>query len=142
MNLKRLDNIDIACTDVEPMVAFYRDVLGLRFRLPYEAGQGWAGFIAGDVVIYVIEEEATAPHPAPRLTGGDNPPGLDSIAFEVDDLDEAIAELDGHGVTWAGDIVESDWYRYRGFHDPEGNLLYLTIPKLDRQDPPVPAPGD
>jgi len=142
MNLKRLDNIDIACTDVEPMVAFYRDVLGLRFRLPYEPGQGWAGFIAGDVVIYVIEEEATAPHPAPRLTGGDNPPGLDSIAFEVDDLDEAIAELDGHGVTWAGDIVESDWYRYRGFHDPEGNLLYLTIPTLDRQDPPVPAPED
>jgi isopenicillin-N N-acyltransferase-like protein len=140
MNLKRLDNIDIACTDVEPMVAFYRDVLGLRFRLPYEPGQGWAGFIAGDVVIYVIEEEATAPHPAPRLTGGDNPPGLDSIAFEVDDLDEAIAELDGHGVNWAGEIVESDWYRYRGFHDPEGNLLYLTIPKLDRQDPPVPVP--
>ena len=142
MNLKRLDNIDIACTDVEPMVAFYRDVLGLRFRLPYEPGQGWAGFIAGDVVIYLIEENATAPHPAPRLTGGDNPPGIDSIAFEVDDLDEAIAELDGHGVSWAGDIVESDWYRYRGFHDPEGNLLYLTIPKLDRQDPPVPVPED
>jgi isopenicillin-N N-acyltransferase-like protein len=142
MNLKRLDNIDIACTNVEPMVAFYREVLGLRFRLPYEPGQGWAGFIAGDVVIYVIEEDASAPHPAPRLTGGDNPPGLDSIAFEVDDLDEAIAELDGHGVTWAGDIVESDWYRYRGFHDPEGNLLYLTIPKLDRQDPPVPIPPD
>jgi isopenicillin-N N-acyltransferase-like protein len=142
MNLKRLDNIDIACTDVEPMVAFYRDLLGLRLRLPYEPGQGWAGFIAGDVVIYLIEEEATAPHPAPRLTGGDNPPGLDSIAFEVDDLDDAIAQLDGHGVTWAGDVVESDWYRYRGFHDPEGNLIYLTIPKLDRQDPPVPAPED
>jgi catechol 2,3-dioxygenase-like lactoylglutathione lyase family enzyme len=140
MNLKRLDNIDIACTDVEPMVAFYRDLLGLRLRLPYEPGQGWAGFIAGDVVIYLIEEEATAPHPAPRLTGGDNPPGLDSIAFEVDDLDASIAELDGHGVTWAGDVVESDWYRYRGFHDPEGNLIYLTIPKLDRQDPPVPIP--
>ena len=140
MNLKRLDNIDIACTDVEPMVVFYRDLLGLRLRLPYEPGQGWAGFIAGDVVIYVVEEESSAPHPAPRLTGGDNPPGLDSIAFEVDDLDEAIAELDAKGVTWAGEIVESDWYRYRGFHDPEGNLIYVTIPKLDRSDPPVPIP--
>jgi isopenicillin-N N-acyltransferase-like protein len=139
MNLKRLDNIDISVTDVDALVPFYRDLLGLRFRLPYEPGQGWAGFIAGDVVIYLIEESATAPHPAPRLTGGDNPPGIDSIAFEVDSLDAAIAELDGR-VPWAGEIVTSDWYSYRGFHDPEGNLIYLTMPLLDRSDPPVPAP--
>lgn len=142
MNLKRLDNIDIACSDVEPMVAFYRDVLGLPLRLPYEPGQGWVGFRAGDVVIYVIEEKSSSPHPAPRLTGRDNPPGLDSIAFEVEDLDDAIAELDAKGVGWAGEIVESEWYRYRGFHDPEGNLLYLTIPLLDRRVPPVPAPDE
>ena len=46
----------------------------------------------------------------------------------MDDLDEAIAELDRRGVSWAGDIVESPWYRYRGFHDPEGNLIYITRP--------------
>ena len=60
------------------------------------------------------------------MPGG--PPGIDSFAFEVDYLDDAIAELDGRGVSWAGDIVESPWYRYRGFHDPEGNLLYITRP--------------
>jgi isopenicillin-N N-acyltransferase-like protein len=113
------------------MVAFYRDVLGLRFRLPYEPGQGWAGFRAGDVVIYFIEEEAAGEHPPPRFTGGANPPGIDSFAFEVDSLDEAIAELDGQ-VPWAGEIVASEWYRYRGMHDPEGNLVYLTEPLLDR----------
>jgi catechol 2,3-dioxygenase-like lactoylglutathione lyase family enzyme len=142
MNLKRLDNIDVICSDVEPMVAFYRDVLGLRLRLPYEPGQGWAGFIAGDVVIYLIEEGSSAPHPPPRMTDGDNPPGFDSFAFEVDVLEDAIAELGAAGVAWAGDIVTSNWYRYRGFHDPEGNLVDLTEPLLDRSDPPVPAPGD
>jgi isopenicillin-N N-acyltransferase-like protein len=142
MNLKRLDNIDVSCTDVEPMVAFYRDVLGLKLRLPYEPGQGWAGFIAGDVVIYVIEEQSSMPHPPPRYTGADNPPGIDSFAFEVDVLEDAIAELDAAGVRWAGEIVASDWYRYRGFHDPEGNLIYVTEPLLDRSDPPVPAPGE
>ena len=49
--LKRLDNIDVYCSDLGPMVGFYRQVLGLDFNLPYEEGQGWAGFSAGDVTI-------------------------------------------------------------------------------------------
>jgi catechol 2,3-dioxygenase-like lactoylglutathione lyase family enzyme len=141
MQIKRLDNIDVLCTDVDALVPFYRDTLGLRLRLPYEPGQGWAGFRAGDVVIYFIEE-GHGPHPPPRFTGAENPPGLDSFAFEVEDLDEAITELDEHGVQWAGEIVASEWYRYRGLHDPEHNLVYLTEPLLDRRDPPVPAPDD
>jgi glyoxylase I family protein len=140
----RLDNIDVTCTELEPMRAFYVDLLGLPLRLPYEPGQGWVGVRAGDVVIYLIEEDGAQlpPHPPPRFTGAPNPPGLDSFAFEVQELDVAIAELDRHGVSWAGEIVESEWYRYRGLHDPEGKLVYLTEPLLDRRDPPVPAPGD
>jgi catechol 2,3-dioxygenase-like lactoylglutathione lyase family enzyme len=136
---KRLDNIDVICSAIEPMREFYGEVLGLRLRLPYEQGQGWVGFRAGDVVIYLIEE-GSGPHPPPRFTGADNPPGIDSFAFEVDDLDEAIAELDRREVSWAGEIVTSEWYRYRGLHDPEGNLVYLTEPLLDRGESPVPAP--
>jgi catechol 2,3-dioxygenase-like lactoylglutathione lyase family enzyme len=139
---KRLDNIDVVCSDVEPLLEFYGGVLGLPLRLPYEPGQGWVGFRAGDVVIYFIEEEAAGPHPPPRFSGQPNPPGIDSFAFEVDDLDSAIAELDRREVSWAGDIIESQWYRYRGLHDPEGNLVYLTEPLLDRRNPPVPAPGE
>ena len=119
-------------------------MLGLPLRLPYEPGQGWVGLRAGDVG-HLPDRGGRAqlpPHPAPRFTGAANPPGLDSFAFEVDELDAAIAELDAHGVSWAGEIVESEWYRYRGLHDPEGNLVYLTEPLLDRRDPPVPAPGD
>jgi isopenicillin-N N-acyltransferase-like protein len=137
--IKRLDNIDVLCADVGALVAFYGGVLGLELRLAYEPGQGWAGFRAGDVVIYLIEEGA-GPHPPPRFTAGANPPGIDSFAFEVDDLDAAIDLLDARGVAWAGEIVTSEWYRYRGLHDPEGNLVYLTEPLLDRRDPPVPSP--
>jgi len=140
----RLDNIDVVCTDLEPMRAFYCDLLGIPLRLPYEPGQGWVGIKAGDVCIYLIEEDPATlpPHPAPRRTGAANPPGIDSFAFEVDVLDDVIAWLEPQGVSWAGEIVTSDWYRYRGLHDPEGNLVYLTEPLLDRCDPPVPSPGD
>ena len=89
----RLDNIDVVCTAIEPMRRFYVELLGLSLRLPYEPGQGWIGLRAGDVVIYLIEEDAATlpPHPAPRFTGAANPPGIDSFAFEVDQLDDAIA---------------------------------------------------
>jgi catechol 2,3-dioxygenase-like lactoylglutathione lyase family enzyme len=123
--LKRLDNIDVYCARLGPMVDFYRDTLRLPFVLPYQPQERWAGFTAGDVTIYLIETSEGSPG-APRVPGGS--PGLDSFAFEVDDLDEAISELDRRGVSWAGDIVESPWYRYRGFHDPEGNLIYITRP--------------
>lgn len=144
MIAKRLDNIDVVCTDVDAMHTFYSSVLGLPLRLPYDPGQGWVGFRAGDVVIYFIEpeHESHPPHPAPRFTGAANPPGIDSFAFEVDSLDDAIGQLDAQGVSWAGEIVESEWYRYRGLHDPEGNLIYLTEPLLDRREPPVPSPHE
>jgi catechol 2,3-dioxygenase-like lactoylglutathione lyase family enzyme len=123
--LKRLDNIDVYCARLGPMVDFYRDTLRLELALPYQPQEGWAGFTAGDVTIYLIETPEGSPN-GPRTPGGS--PGLDSFAFEVDDLDEAIAVFDRRGVSWAGDIVESPWYRYRGFHDPEGNLIYITRP--------------
>lgn len=132
MELKRLDNIDVLCTDLPAMVDFYRGTLGLPFNLPYEREQGWAGFEAGDVVIYLMEID---PHPrAPRRSPatGDSLPGFDSFAFEVEDLDEAIAVLTDRGVEWATDIVVSPWYRYRGFHDPEGNLLHVTQPSIGK----------
>ena len=133
MIAKRLDNIDVVVSDVEPIRAFYEDVLGLPLRLPYDRADGWVGIQAGDVTIYFIEAEAAAPpHPPRRFTGAANPPGIDSFAFEVDDLDEAIGHFDGLGVRWAGEVVASEWYRYRGLHDPEGNLVYLTEPLLDR----------
>jgi isopenicillin-N N-acyltransferase-like protein len=53
---------------------------------------------------------------------------LESYAFAVDDLDQAIVEFDRRGVTWAAEIVESPWYRYRSFYDPDGNLMHLTQP--------------
>ena len=69
VRLKRLDNIDVVCTDVDRLVDFYGGLLGLELRLPYEPGQGWAGYRAGDVVIYFIEDREAGEHPAPRRTG-------------------------------------------------------------------------
>ena len=142
MIAKRLDNIDVLCADVEPMRAFYGEVLGPAATAPLRTRPG-VGRVPRRRRRHLPDREGSGPHPPhppPRFSGAANPPGIDSFAFEVDRLDDAIAELDARGVPWAGEIIESEWYRYRGLHDPEGNLVYLTEPLLDRREPPVPAP--
>ena len=123
--LGRLDNIDVLVADLERMAPFYRDVLGLPLLFPYVREDGWAGFQAGDVSIYLIEIGGDL---SARRVPGAGPAGIESFAFAVDDLDAAIAELERAGVEWAADVVESDWYRYRSFYDPEGNVLHVTVP--------------
>jgi len=73
---------------------------------------------------------------APRRTAvnPENAPGYDSIAFEVDNLDETEGELDGQ-VEWVDERIEwkhpnGTWYRYRPFFDPDGNMLYITEPHI------------
>ena len=75
-------------------------VLGLPLLFPYVREDGWAGFQAGDVSIYLIEVGGDAPT---RRVPGAGPAGIESFAFAVDDLDAAIADLDEAGVEWAAE---------------------------------------
>lgn len=139
VTLRRIDNLDILCRDVEEMVDFYHGTLGLPFFLPYERGEGWAAMAAGNLTVYIFATEV-GDHP-PRRTpvNAENAAGLDSFAFEVDDLDAAIAGLEGR-VDWASDEIitwrhpSGTWYRYRPFYDPEGNMLYVTEPHKEERD--------
>jgi isopenicillin-N N-acyltransferase-like protein len=128
----RIDNLDLLVHDADASARFYHEVLGLPFFLPYEPGQGWFACQAGDVTLYVFETKV-AGDPARRTDDTDtNPAGVDSFAFAVDDLEKAVAELDGK-VEWAGPAERWEhpsgvWYRYRSFYDPEGNIVHVTEP--------------
>ena len=47
------------------------------------------------------------------------------LALHVDDVAEARAELEGKGVTFAGDILDTGVCRMTFFTDPDGNDLML-----------------
>jgi len=128
--LKRIDNIDIYTTNLPGLVHFYTSTLGLSFFLPYEPANDWAAIDFGNLTCYMFKANL-GEHP-PRRTMG-RVPGLDSFAFEVDDLDAAILALDGK-VDWL-QPNPAIWthpsgihYRYRSFYDPDGNKLYVTEP--------------
>lgn len=129
--LKRFDNIDVLCTDIPKMAAFYHDVLELPFLFPHEEGEDWFAVQSGDVTLYFFP--GSGPH-APRFAANSdlNPPGIECFAFSVADLDEAIQALEGK-VEWIDDVEEwrhpsGSWYRFRYLYDPEGNKLSITEP--------------
>ncbi|MGV9713508.1 C45 family autoproteolytic acyltransferase/hydrolase [Gordonia sp. NPDC003424] len=132
--LKRIDNMDILSHNVDRLARFYTETLGLPFFLPYERDENWAAIDMGNVTLYIFE--STVGEHAPRRTAinSENAPGMDSFAFEVEDLDAAEAALDGK-VEWVAERIEwkhpnGTWYRYRPFFDPDGNMLYVTEPHV------------
>jgi catechol 2,3-dioxygenase-like lactoylglutathione lyase family enzyme len=94
MKVTRILHASVNVEDrLEPTAAFYTTILGLdpapRPTIPGIAGQ-W--FSVGDAQLHLVD----APHRgAPRI----DPTGP-HICFGVEDLDAAIAELDGAGIPY------------------------------------------
>ncbi|MFF1831340.1 C45 family autoproteolytic acyltransferase/hydolase [Paenarthrobacter sp. NPDC058040] len=134
LNLKRIDNMDILTHDVGRLVDFYHGTLGLGFHLPYEPTEEWAAINLGNVTLYIFKSDVGEHAPRRTAINAENAPGFDSVAFEVENLDQAETHLDGK-VEWVDQRIEwkhpnGTWYRYRPFFDPDGNMLYITEPHI------------
>ena len=145
----QIDHVNIVVTDLERMITFYRDALGLAVTKRATISGAWIGAVVGlgDVnadVAYLdfpagprIELIRYNKPPLPRPAGVDKPnaPGLRHVAFRVDDIDAAAAKLTAAGVKFFSDVqaVPDAQVTYAGgirkrlvyFADPEGNLLEL-----------------
>ncbi len=122
--LKRLDNIGVATRDVKRAYDFYTRVLGMEAGPLAEGASGFSPRL-GDVALYVFATGGTgAPGRSEDYTN--NPPGIDHLAFEVEDFDAAQRELESRGVKFLQPPVgEPGQFRYRAFQDPDGNMLYV-----------------
>ena len=89
LKLKRIDNMDILTPDVQRLVDFYHGVLGLPFFLPYQPEEHWAALDTGNLTLYIFRTTNRAPNPRRTAVNLEDPPGFDSFAFEVADLDQA-----------------------------------------------------
>lgn len=124
MKINRIDNIGVAVSNVGAALDFFSNVLGLE-----TATDDWGGGSVqiGNAWLYVFEGDSNAPRSAVR--GVDLPAnavGIDHIALEVDDIEQAGRELEGKGVVFPGEITgEPGEFRYRGFQGPDGIMLYI-----------------
>jgi len=97
MKLRRVHHIAIIATDYERSKDFYTRVLGFEFLEEFyrEERESWMGKLALDGS-YIVEL-FSFPTPAVR-PGWPEATGLRHLAFEIDDVEGTLAELDAEGV--------------------------------------------
>jgi len=105
--------ISLRAENVPKTVHFYRDILGLTL-LPHHNHR--PAFKLDSLYLVIVEG---SPAPAQDSESSRFP----SLAFAVEDLDEAIEHLQTHNVDLPWGIEASQDGRWVMFHDPAGNLL-------------------
>jgi methylmalonyl-CoA/ethylmalonyl-CoA epimerase len=94
----RIAHIGIAVRNLDAILPFYRDVLGLP-EAPLDDADGAriAGVAAGDSLVELLEPRADE-SPIARFVDRKGP-GIHHVCFYVDDLDATIARAKAAGVT-------------------------------------------
>jgi predicted enzyme related to lactoylglutathione lyase len=115
MNVTGVDFTIVPITDFERSKEFYGDVLNL------EESKQWGEmpaqeFETGNLTIAIMQPEAF---------GQKFSPNVFPIALHVDDVAAARTELEGKGVDFPADTIDSGVCHMAFFGDPDGNGLML-----------------
>ena len=115
MNVSGVDFICVPVNDIDKAREFYGEVLGLEFGKQWGDMPGFE-YETGSLTVALMQSDAFgqefAPHTHP-------------IALHVDDVAAAREELQGKGVEFARDTIESGVCHMAIFADPFGNGLML-----------------
>ena len=125
MKLNKVHHIAIICTDYQRSLEFYTKVLGLRIMAEHyrKERQSHKTDLALDNS-YVVEL-FSFPNPPHRLSHPEAT-GLRHLAFEVDNVEEALIELDGKGIRHEDiRIDEFTGKKFAFLEDPDGLPIEL-----------------
>jgi len=111
-----VDFVSVPTRDLERSVAFYGDTLGLR-RTTYRPERNFAEFDTRTVTLSVVDPE--------RMGIGSFERNANHVALQVDDVATARVTLEGRGVEFMGDILDTGVCHMAFFADPDGNALML-----------------
>ncbi len=122
-----VSTVVIYARDLDRMVKFYRETLGLRVEHQTDS---------------YVELRATGGADVALHAGREVDPGTARhwfLEFRVDDIEAAVRGLRVRGVD-VSDIQTRWWGKEAGFADPEGNRIELEQPDLEaiRRGPPAP----
>ena len=156
--IQRIDHVNLVVRDMQRMIAFYRDLLGMQLTKQAVISGPWIEAATG---LSPVEAEVAFLEPAagpgielihyrtpagsrPDDLGRPNVQGLRHIAFRVTDLDRLVAAIKAAGATMlsavqnvsAAQVDYADQRKHLVYcHDPEGNLLELCDFQLQRPTP-------
>ena len=141
MTLQRMDNVGIVVEDLDATIEFFRE-LGLELEGRAMVEGEWAGRVTGlgDQRVEIAMMRTPDGHsrleisrfltPAPVADHRNAPVnalGYLRVMFTVDDIDETLVRLRGHGAQLVGEVVQyEDTYRLCYIRGPEGLLIGLA----------------
>ncbi|HEX8745357.1 MAG TPA: VOC family protein [Thermoleophilaceae bacterium] len=142
MALQRMDNVLIVVEDLEAAKAFFAE-LGMELEGETQVEGPWVGRVVGldDVRADITMMRTPDGHGRVELTRFHTPPavraepegapanalGIRRIMFAVDDIDDVVARLRGHGGELVGEIAQyEDSYRLCFMRGPEGIIIGLA----------------
>jgi predicted enzyme related to lactoylglutathione lyase len=115
MKIEGTDFAVVFVTDFPRAVEFYGETLGLGELRDYGKIPG-GEFETGNLTLTVLDAAAV---------GREFEPSGHPLAFRVDDVEAARAELEGQGVEFLGETMDSGVCLQAPFKDPDGNVLIL-----------------
>ena len=140
----RIQHVGLVVSDLERSRRFYAEALGLE-EVPRPANFTFDGawFRFADTELHLLSEAHTTGGAGQGDVGAGAARGLTShIAFEVDDLEPALARLAKQGVELTGGpMPRGDGVTQVFFLDPDGYVLELfQWTGEDQSDAPARAP--
>jgi catechol 2,3-dioxygenase-like lactoylglutathione lyase family enzyme len=142
MTLQRMDNVLIVVEDLEAAKAFFAE-LGMELEGETTVEGDWAGRVVGldnvrtDIAMMRTPDghgrvELSKFHTPPAVKGEPesapaNALGIRRIMFAIDDIDDVVDRLRGHGAKLVGEIAQyEDLYRLCFLRGPEGIIIGLA----------------
>ena len=110
-----VDFVGVPTRNLDAAVEFYGEALGLE-RSAFHKERNYAEFETGNVTLSVFDAEGFG------LEHRTNP---NAIALHVDDVAEARTQLEGRGVRFDGETLDTGVCHMAFFKDPDGNALIL-----------------
>jgi len=114
IEIERTDFISLPTKDMERAKQFYGETLGLEPNP--RASERFPEFETGNVTILLLD---------PETIGVEFSPNQNGFALRVPDVAVAREQLEGEGVEFFGDIVDSGVCHMAFFADPDGNGIVL-----------------
>jgi catechol 2,3-dioxygenase-like lactoylglutathione lyase family enzyme len=141
MTVKRMDNVGIVVESLDAVVPFFVE-LGLKLEGRATIEGEWAGRVTGlgnqhvEIAMMItpdghsrleLSRFLTPPVVADHRNAPVNALGYLRVMFAVDDMDDTLARLRGHGAQLVGEVVQyEDVYRLCYIRGPEGLLIGLA----------------
>jgi catechol 2,3-dioxygenase-like lactoylglutathione lyase family enzyme len=113
VDVERVDFVSFLTQDLARAKAFYAETLGLEIE---SEGEDDMEFRLGQVTLDIFDPASIGQPFAPTLGG---------LSIRVPDVAAARAELEGKGVAFDGETLDTGVCHMASFHDPDGNALML-----------------